>query len=182
MTVDRTNAPLLGTVLLLSAACGAQPESAGTPPADQLVMELLATAIQEADTAVIVDLFRPEATYDDFAGQHTYEGVQEIVGYLTGSHQWGDDISMRLGQVHTGPGVIVGEWLFSAVQSRPIGDRVPVGTGREVVLNGVTILELAGQRIIRAADYTDNAPLALQLGGRIEFPGGGVLELDGPWN
>ena len=137
---------------------------------------MLATAVESADTALILDLFWPEATYDDFANQHTYEGPQEIVGYLTGAHVWGDDIYMNIGRVHTAEGSAVGEWVFSAVQSRPMGDRVPVATGREVVLNGVTIIELRDGRIIRAADYTDTAPLMLQLGGRIELPGGVVIE------
>jgi len=40
---------------------------------------------------------------------------------------------------------------------------------------------MQGDRIIRAAEYVDGVPLILQLGGRIELPGGGVWEqeLDG---
>lgn len=45
----------------------------------------------------------------------------------------------------------------------------------EVVLSGVTIIEMEGGRIMRAADYTDTQPLLLQLGARIELPGGGLL-------
>jgi hypothetical protein len=41
----------------------------------------------------------------------------------------------------------------------------------------VTIIELDGERIIRAADYMDTAPMLLQMGARIEMPGGGVVEL-----
>jgi hypothetical protein len=55
---------------------------------------------------------------------------------------------------------------------------VSVGTGAEVVTNGVTVIELQGDRIIRAADYADTAPMMLQVGGRIELPGGEVLELE----
>jgi ketosteroid isomerase-like protein len=60
-----------------------------------------------------------------------------------------------------------------------MGSQVPVGTGREIVLNGVTVIEIRDGRIIRAADYTDAGALMLQLGGRIELPGGGVVELEG---
>ena len=45
-------------------------------------------------------------------------------------------------------------------------------------MNGVTIIEMEGGRIIRAADYVDTLPMMLQLGGRVEMPGGGVIELD----
>ncbi len=124
-------------------------------------------------------LFWPEATFDDFANQHTYQGVTEIISYLTSTHDWADDVFWNVGQVHgTTDGAVV-EWVFSAVQARPMSGQVTVGTGREVVTNGVTILELRGDRIIRGADYLDALPLMLQLGGRMELPGGTTLEQDG---
>ncbi len=137
---------------------------------------MLATAVASADTALIADLFWPEATYDDFANQLTYQGIPEIIGYLTSAHEWGDDIYMNMGRVNTGPTMAVGEWIFSAVQNRPMGNQVPFVTGREVVFNGATIIELEGGRIMRAADYVDTAPLTLQLGGSINFPTDGVTE------
>ncbi|GIS78896.1 MAG: hypothetical protein CM1200mP14_04620 [Gammaproteobacteria bacterium] len=60
---------------------------------------MLATAVESADTALIADLFWPEATYDDFANQFTYQGIPEIIGYLTSAHAWGDDIYMNMGRV-----------------------------------------------------------------------------------
>ena len=57
-----------------------------------------------------------------------------------------------------------------------MGDQVPFVTGREVVFNGATIIELEGGRIMRAADYIDTASLTLQLGGIINFPTDGVTE------
>lgn len=138
----------------------------------------LMAAFETADTALIEDLFWPQATYDDFPNQHTYRGVAEIVGYVTGVHRWADDVFMNVGRVHvTDDGAVV-EWLFSAVQARPMGDELSVGTGREVVLNGVTVLEMDGDRIVRAADYTDTAAMLLQLGGRVEMPDGTVIELE----
>ena len=76
----------------------------------------------------------------------------------------------------TSSGAVI-EWVFSAIQARPMG-AVSVGTGAEVVTNGVTVIEFQGDRIIRAADYADTAPMMLQLGGRIELPGGEVLEME----
>ena len=167
--------PILFAVLLGTLSCSAPPDQSG-PSEAELTIQLLVTAITTADTTVIVDLFWPEATYDDFARQHTYQGIQEIVTYLTVVHEWGDDVYMNLGRVHASSNGATGEWVFSAIQTRPIGDRIPISTGREVVFNGVTIIEMEGERIIRAADYVDGVPLILQLGGRIELPGGGVWE------
>jgi hypothetical protein len=142
-----------------------------------LVIRTLMAAWESADTAVIQNLFWPQATYDDFPNQATYQGLEEIVGYVTSPHAWGDDVFMSVGQVHASETGAVAEWVFSAVQNRPMSEFVPTGTGREVVLNGVTIIELDGGRILRAADYADATPMWLQLGGRIELPGGGVVEL-----
>jgi len=166
-------------VLLVTTSCAPRPEQTGSSEAE-LTIQLLTSAIATADTAVILEIFWPEATYDDFASQLTYQGIQEIVAYLTNAHEWGDDVYMNIGRIHATPTGAIGEWVFSAVQNRPLGDRFPVASGAEVVLNGVTIIEMQGDRIIRAADYVDGVPMILQLGGRIELPGGGVWEQEIP--
>ena len=143
----------------------------------ELAIRSLMAAWESGDQELIEDLFWPQATYDDFANQQTYEGLQEIVGYVTAVHTWADDVYWNVGAVHVTEGGAVAEWVFSAIQARPIGDQIPVGSGREVVTNGVTIIEMDGERIIRAADYMDTTPLLLQMGARIEMPGGGVVEL-----
>lgn len=167
---------------LMSALCGllftACAEQEPTVRASELALRSLAAAFESADTALIVDLFAPDARYDDFANQATYEGIDEIVGYVTAAHSWGDDVYMNIGQVHSSDAGAVGEWVFSAIQSRPMADLFPEATGREVVMNGVTIVEMLGGRIVRAADYTDTAPLMLQLGGRIVLPSGEEVTLD----
>lgn len=171
------SAAALATVAAL-AACGAPARDAADELREaEVVARSLMAAFETADTALVEDLFWPQATYDDFPNQHTYRGVGEIVGYVTGVHQWADDVFMSVGEIHlTTDGAVV-EWLFSAVQSRPMGARLGVGTGNEVVLNGVTVLELDGDRIVRAADYTDSGAMLLQLGGRVEMPDGTTIEL-----
>ena len=164
-------------MLLAVGACAPQAPSGSEAGESEVAIRSLAAAWQSADTALIEQLFWPQATYDDFPNQVTHQGLAEIVGYITAVHDWGDDVYMNIGHVHVGDSSAVAEWVFSAVQNRPMGDAVTTGTGREIVLNGVTIIELRGGRIIRAADYTDTTPMMLQLGGRIELPGGQVLEL-----
>jgi hypothetical protein len=173
----------LSVVAFTLASC--QPPGQETNPTleqNEFTVQALISAWASADTSLISEIFWPEATYDDFPNQTTYEGLQEIVAYITGVHEWGDDIYMNAGLVHVSESGAVAEWTFSAVQRRPMGDLVLEGTGREVVLNGVTILEIVDGRILRAADYMDTAPLMLQLGARIELPGGAVLEWDAGGN
>jgi steroid delta-isomerase-like uncharacterized protein len=169
------------SLLLLNGVTGCVPGARDDVPAAreaELTIRSLMAAWESGDAALVEDLFRPEATYDDFPNQHTYQGVEEIVGYVLAVHDWADDVYWNVGTVHVTESGAVAEWVFSAVQARPIGTRVPVATGREVVMNGITVIEVENGRIMRAADYMDTAPMMLQLGGRIELPGGSVIELD----
>jgi len=144
----------------------------------ELTIRSLMAAWESGDADLVADLFWPEATYDDFANQHTYQGAEEIVGYVLAVHDWADAVYWNIGRVHVTEAGAVAEWVFSAIQARPIGTQVPVATGLEVVTNGITVIEIEDGRIIRAADYMDTAPMMLQLGGRIEMPGGAVIELN----
>ena len=164
--------------LLVAAGCGPTEEQAVTQ--NELIVRTLIDAVQIADTTTIVELFWPEAVYDDYASQLQHRGIEEIVGYLTSVHDWADDVYMNVGQVHVSGAGAVAEWVFAGVQARPMGELVPIVTGLEVTTNGVTIVEIEDGRIRRAADYMDTTPMLLQLGGRVELPGEGVMELDVP--
>jgi steroid delta-isomerase-like uncharacterized protein len=169
---------LVLAVAACSAACALTEEQSLSQ--NELLIRSLADAQQAADTATIMELFWPDAVYDDYASQLQYRGIDEIIGYVTSVHEWADDVYLNVGEVHASESGAVAEWLFAAVQARPMGELVPVATNQEVVVNGVTIIEVDGGRIRRAADYTDTMPLLLQLGGRMTLPGGGVMELDEP--
>jgi len=164
--------PLVAAALVV--ACG--PNDGQADALAQYLMQSLVVARQTADTAAIEEIFQPDAVYDDYPDQISYEGIEDIVGYLTAVHDWGDDVYLTLGGVHTSPTGATGEWTLGAVQARPIPDLVGTVTDREVVVSGVTILEIEGGRITRAADYWDRAAFMLQLGATIELPGGNVLE------
>lgn len=158
----------------LLVACGPSEEQAAA--LGQYLMQSLAFARQSADTALLEEIFQPDAVYDDYADRVSYEGIEEIVGYLTSVHAWGDDVYLTLGGVQTSPTGATGEWTLGAVQTGPIPDLMEAVTDREVVLSGVTIIEIQGGRIARAADYWDRAAFLLQLGATIELPDGTVLE------
>ncbi|MEQ1855399.1 MAG: nuclear transport factor 2 family protein [Longimicrobiales bacterium] len=169
----------LGALLVAALGAGAcAPTEEQAVSQNELLLRSLMDALQSADTATITEIFWPEAVYDDFASQLQYRGLEEIVGYVTSVHTWADDVYMNVGEVHVSQTGAVAEWLFAGVQARPMGELVPEVTNREVVMNGVTIIEVDGGRIRRAADYTDTTPMLLQLGGRMTLPGGGVMELD----
>jgi len=175
------HAAFLAAVLIVSAGCSSRasgPSRAETE--NEIAMRTLIERMASANADDVADLFFPEAVYDDFANQQQYRGLQEIAGYIEGGSRWATGVSMDIIDLHVSDSVAVAEWVFTGIQDKPIGSTLPVATGREVVLNGVTIIETEGGRIKRAADYTDGLTMALQLGGEVHMPGGGVLKLDLP--
>jgi len=170
--------PWLPALLLggaLFTACQPwQTDDAASSENDYIVRALIA-AWQSADTALVEDLFWPDATYDDYPNQLQYQGLAEIVGYVTAVHLWGDDVYMNVGKVHASAYGAVAEWEFAAVQNRPMGTFVPVVTGREVVLNGVTIIEVAGGRI--AFSFLTRTKSDFRLAGQTGSGGDAIEEL-----
>ena len=167
---------VLSAAVLSLSAC----TTTGEEPVyeSEAVVRTMLAIWETADTAAVLDLFWPEAVYDDFPNQIQYRGFEEIASYLTHVHSWGTGVYMNVTRVHASENGATAEWVLSVIQDKPMGERFPEATGREVVLNGVTIIELQGGLIIRAADYLDVVPMVLQLGGTIEYPGGVVLELE----
>jgi steroid delta-isomerase-like uncharacterized protein len=169
---------VLGVVMMALTACFPRGGPSPTLARNEIVAYSLIDAWQSGDRDVLTDLFWPAAVYDDFANQVQYQGIQEIVGYVQHVQAWADGLSIDVAAVFPSEEGATVEWVFSAVQVHPIGDRMPVATGREVVLNGVTILEIENGRIRRAADYVDAMALVLQLGAEVHMPGGSVVRLD----
>ena len=173
----RARGLVLTCLTCLTVSC-APPPGGQTYPSETMVRTML-SIWETADTAAVLDLFWPEAVYDDFQNQIQYQGQEEIAAYLTHVHSWGTGVLMNVTHVHASETGATAEWVLSAINDKPVGDRVPEPTGREIVLNGVTIIEMEGDLIVRAADYIDGLPMVLQLGGRVEYPGGAIMELEG---
>ncbi|MDH5590875.1 MAG: nuclear transport factor 2 family protein [Gemmatimonadota bacterium] len=167
----------LAPALTLGACGGGGPGDRREPTMGEAVAYDLMRAWELADTATLVALFRPDAVYDDFPDQTQYQGVEEIVGYLSQVHAWGVGVRVDVGNVRGSGDFAVAEWLVSAFQDGPVSPRLDADGGAEVLMNGVTVIELEGGRIVRAADYFDRTALYLQLGGRVEMPDGSIIEL-----
>ena len=169
---------LLGGFLATLLATGCAGSGEGRTYESEAIIRSVLSIWESADTAAVVDLFWPTAVYDDFQNQIQYQGLEEIVTYLTHVHGWGTGVYMNVTAVHASEDGATAEWVLSVINDKPLDRRLPEATGREVVLNGVTIIELRGGLVERAADYIDALPMVLQLGGRVEYPGGIVIELD----
>jgi len=143
--------------------------------AESAVRTLLG-AWESGVTEPLDDLFLPDAVYVDMPNDRVLTGVPAIKGFVDHVHSWASEVAIEIRGVRAADGFAVAEWAMSGVQDRPIPGMVPAATGREFEITGTTIVEMEGPRIRRVVDYIQVVPLMLQLGGRIELPGGTVLE------
>jgi len=161
---------------LLAVACSpAAPGPSRAEAESEYAIRSLLSMVGSGDASEVAGLFHPDAVYDDYASQHQLRGMEEIAGYITGGTRWATAVSVDVMAVNAWETGAVAEWVFTGVQDRPIPGFLPVVTGHEVVLTGVTIIQMEDGRIRRAADYQDALPLVLQLGGEVRMPGGVLL-------
>ena len=178
----KTNPAPVAATLALMLLSGCFPGAPGPSQAyaeNEIAIRSLMAMVGSGNIDDVAGLFHPDAVYDDYANQQQYRGLEEIAGYITGGTRWATAVSMDVMSVHISDSTAVAEWVFTGIQDQPIRSFLPVVTGREVVLNGVTIIEMEDGRIRRAADYVDALHLVLQLGGEVHMPGGGLLRQDG---
>jgi len=165
------------------ASCGpvdAPPEEE-TPEATSIALiEALMRVWESGDVSGLDTLFSPTATYADMPNDRVLSGLSEIEGYVSHVHGWAKDISLDVKLVKGASDFAYAEWSMCGVQDRPIPGTVPVATNNPFCIDGLTTVALEGGRIRQAVDYIQIVPLMLQLGGRIELPGGVVLPPPGP--
>ena len=130
---------------------------------------------ESGDTALLSEIFHSNGTYVDMPNNHTFEGIPGAQAYVNHVHTWGTNINMEIKDSFFANGKGHIQWTFTAVQTNPIPGRVPVATDQKVTLNGVTLFEFKEDKIFKATDYLDAFGFVLQLGSKVELPGGVVI-------
>ncbi len=151
----------------------------GCNPAPDLAVQRarqLMAIWESGDTGTLADIAAADVVYDDVPNGVRFEGLEGVRRYVGHVHSWASDVTITVTAVHGGPDAAVAEWVMRGVQDRPIPGRVPVATGRTFELPGATLVEVRDGRIVRAADYIDVLGFVVQLGSRVELPGGVVIE------
>jgi hypothetical protein len=173
---------LVGTLVLAVSACSHTPATEESPVVkeNEYTARLLMSTFESGDVSELGKIFYPSAVYDDYSNQREYQGISEIRSYISTLQGWANSIVISVNRVHAWEGGAVVEWTLSAVQDRPIPERVSTATGHEVVVNGVTVLTIENHLITRAADYMDDLTMMLQLGGELHMPGGSVIKNELP--
>jgi steroid delta-isomerase-like uncharacterized protein len=117
-----------------------------------------------------------DAIYEAAQQNYSYKGIEEIGKYVGHVHSFSSDLKIEIISINSTKEFSVLEWVMTGIQDRPIPGHVLIGTNREFRLKGITMIEIKDGRIRKATDYMDVLGFVMQLGARVELPGGGVLE------
>jgi len=132
---------------------------------------------ESGHTQALDTLLADSVVYDYYPDGTRYTGRDQVAGYVAHVHAWAGQVRLEVTAVHDAHPAAVAEWTMRGVQDRPIPGRIPVSTGRAFTLRGATVVQLAPDgRIARAADYIDVLSFVLQLGARVELPGGVTVQ------
>ena len=143
--------------------------------AEQLGRELL-EVWGNGKSDLLRNILSPDMVYYVGPDHAEFTGFDEVSGWITHVHSFASDVEVTVNQVHVGPATASLEWVMTGIQSRPIGDIVTVATDSSFTLRGTTIVEVRAGKIVRAADYYNILSFLLQLGSKVELPGGTVME------
>lgn len=141
---------------------------------DNLANELM-TLWETGDTLKTHEIFLNECSYVDIANNSTFPGITGINKYVGHIHSWATDVKMIVRKINTTDNMGYVEWTLKAKHTSPIEGIVPIATNKDITLNGVTLLEFKDGKIEQASDYMDVLGFVMQLGSKLELPGGNVI-------
>jgi hypothetical protein len=140
----------------------------------KLVNELM-VLWETGDTLKTDNIFTDTCTYSDVANNQTFVGIQGVNKYVHHVHDWASEIKMIVRNIEIKDSIGYVEWTFKARQTNPIKGIVLIATNKKVTLNGVTLIEFCNSKIKNASDYMDVLGFILQLGSKVELPGGVII-------
>jgi steroid delta-isomerase-like uncharacterized protein len=140
----------------------------------KLVNELM-VLWETGDTLKTDNIFTDTCTYSDVANNQTFVGIQGVNKYVHHVHDWASEIKMIVRNIEIKDSIGYVEWTFKARQTNPIKGIVLIATNKKVTLNGVTLIEFSNGKIKNASDYMDVLGFILQLGSKVELPGGVII-------
>jgi len=165
-----TRISLICLCFILSACS----QSIREPDAADLVIRLMGVW-ESGHQESLAEFVDSSAVYDDVPNNNRFEGIEGFESYIGHVHNWASDVSITIHETGGSAERAYAEWTMTGRQSRPIEGRIPVATDSTFTLNGLTVVEVADGKIVRAADYLDVLGFILQLGSSVELPGGVLI-------
>ncbi|MCB1043442.1 MAG: nuclear transport factor 2 family protein [Acidobacteria bacterium] len=150
--------------------------SVNQPNANELAHQLMAIW-QSGHVDQLTAILSADVVYVDPVNNTQYTGVEQVAGYIKHVHRWASDVIMHIERLESCGNSAFIEWRMTAIQSGPIGDRMSVATMRPIEIRGATFITVEKGLIARAVDYLDALSFVLQLGSKVELPGGTIMQL-----
>lgn len=141
---------------------------------DSLANQLM-TLWETGDTLKTHEIFLTECSYVDVANNFTFSGIDGVNQYVSHIHNWASDVKMTVRKIKITENMGYVEWTMNAKHTSPIEGKVPIATNKDIILTGVTLLEIKDGKIRKASDYMDVLGFVMQLGSKLELPGGVVI-------
>jgi steroid delta-isomerase-like uncharacterized protein len=130
---------------------------------------------ETGDTLKTKTIFLKESTYTDVANNQVFSGIQEINKYVSHIHSWASDIKMTIRNIKVSDEIGYVEWTLNGKQTKAIKGMIPVATNNSITLQGVSLIEVSNGKIEKASDYMDVLGFVIQLGSKVELPGGMII-------
>ncbi len=165
----KTRSLLLILSLILFVGCNKKVQNTITQG------EALMQVWESGNTDELSSIMTEDAEYEAAQQLYTFKGLEEIGGYIKHTSSFAKDLNIEVLAVKASKNFAAIEWIMTGIQDRPIPGRVNAATNKSFTLKGTTIIELEKGKITKATDYMDVLGFLLQLGARVEIPGGVVL-------
>ena len=147
----------------------------------KLAPELLGRALiqvwEDGKVETLGKILSPDVVYEVSHSTHRYIGFKEAVSYISHLHAFSKDLKLEVLTSFSTKNENVIEWVMSGIQVKPIEGRISIATNRKFRIRGLTIIHVKDGLITKAVDYLDVLGFLLQLGAKVELPGGVVLEI-----
>jgi steroid delta-isomerase-like uncharacterized protein len=158
-------------ITLLFAVSGS---AADSPPAEVLGRSLI--EVWESGNVDDLDsIMSANSSYVAAQQGHAYEGLAEVKRYVGHVVHFATALEIEVLSATSMGSTAVIEWEMRGIQNRPIPGWIEIATGKRFSLRGVTIVEVENGLIHKATDYMNVLDFVVQLGARLELPGGVVL-------
>jgi steroid delta-isomerase-like uncharacterized protein len=122
-------------------------------------------------------IFTDDCIYEDVPSLEKYSGKEEVKASLQEDFTWCSDLKLELVSSFVTQDRAAVEWIWSGKQTGDISGLIKA-TGKTFSIRGTSIMEFKNGKIKRNSDYYDGGGFLYQLGVKLTFPSGKVMEKD----
>jgi steroid delta-isomerase-like uncharacterized protein len=120
-------------------------------------------------------IFTDDCVYDDVPALTKYNGKDEVKASLEEDFTWCSNLKFELTSRLVTKDAAVIEWVWSGRQTGDIEGLIKA-TGKTFSIRGTSVMEFQDGKIKRNSDYYDAGGFLYQLGVKLVFPSGKILE------